>query len=61
MIRLASDTVFVPTVDRLVALDGEVKRLAIYEVLGEETLGDLLQWRVDSLRQDMQISIGSAS
>ena len=43
-VRLASgDTVFVPTVDRLVALDGEVKRPAIYEVLGEETLGDLLQ------------------
>ncbi len=43
-VRLASgDTVFVPTVDRLVSLDGEVKRPAIYEVLGEETLGDLLQ------------------
>ena len=43
-VRLASgDTVFVPTVDRLVTLDGEVKRPAIYEVLGEETLGDLLQ------------------
>ncbi|MDC3124852.1 SLBB domain-containing protein, partial [Gammaproteobacteria bacterium] len=43
-VRLASgDTVFVPTVDRLVALDGEVKRPAIYEVLGNETLGDLLQ------------------
>jgi polysaccharide export outer membrane protein len=43
-VRLASgDTVFVPTVDRLVSLDGEVKRPAIYEVLGKETLGDLLQ------------------
>jgi polysaccharide export outer membrane protein len=42
-IRLASgDTVFVPTVDRLVTIDGEVKRPAIYEVLPSETLGNLL-------------------
>ena len=43
-IRLASgDTVFVPTVDRLVTIDGEVKRPAIYEVLPSETLGNLLE------------------
>jgi len=41
--RLASgDTVFVPTVDRLVALDGEVKRPAVYEILPSDTLGDAL-------------------
>ena len=43
-IRLASgDTVFVPTADRLVTLDGEVKRPAIHEVLETDTLGDLIQ------------------
>lgn len=42
--RLASgDTVFVPTVGRLVTVDGEVKRPGIYEVLGQDTLGDLLK------------------
>lgn len=43
-IRLASgDTVFVATVERLVSIDGEVKRPAIYETLPTDTLGDLLQ------------------
>ena len=43
-IRLASgDTVFVATAERLVHLDGEVKRPAIYETLPTDTLGDLLQ------------------
>ncbi len=42
--RLASgDTVFVPTVSRLVTIDGEVKRPGIYEVLGSDTLGDALK------------------
>ncbi len=42
--RLASgDTVFVPTVDRLVSVDGEVKRPGIYEVLNTDTLDDLLK------------------
>jgi len=42
--RLASgDTVFVPTVNRLVTIDGEVKRPAIYEILSSDTLGDLLK------------------
>lgn len=42
--RLASgDTVFVPTVSRLVTIDGEVKRPGIYEVLGSDTLGDVLK------------------
>ena len=43
-VRLASgDTVFVATAERLVAVDGEVKRPAIYETLPSDTLGDLLQ------------------
>jgi len=43
-IRLASgDTVFVATAERLVYLDGEVKRPAIYETLPTDTLGDLLK------------------
>lgn len=43
-IRLASgDTVFVATVERLVSIDGEVKRPAIYETLPTDTLGDLLK------------------
>ena len=43
-IRLASgDTVFVATVERLVTIDGEVKRPAIYETLPTDTLGDLLK------------------
>ena len=43
-IRLASgDTVFVATAERLVSIDGEVKRPAIYETLPSDTLGDLLQ------------------
>ena len=43
-IRLASgDTVFVATVERLVSIDGEVKRPAIYETLPTDTLGDLLE------------------
>ncbi|MFL2523435.1 MAG: SLBB domain-containing protein [Candidatus Azotimanducaceae bacterium] len=43
-VRLASgDTVFVATAERLVAVDGEVKRPAIYETLQNDTLGDLLQ------------------
>jgi polysaccharide export outer membrane protein len=43
-IRLASgDTVFVSTVERLVSIDGEVKRPAIYETLPTDTLGDLLK------------------
>ena len=43
-IRLASgDTVFVATAERLVSIDGEVKRPAIYETLSNDTLGDLLQ------------------
>ena len=43
-VRLASgDTVFVATAERLVSVDGEVKRPAIYETLPSNTLGDLLQ------------------
>ena len=43
-VRLASgDTVFVATAERLVSVDGEVKRPAIYETLPSDTLGDLLQ------------------
>ena len=43
-IRLASgDTVFVATAERLVSIDGEVKRPAVYETLPTDTLGDLLQ------------------
>ena len=43
-IRLASgDTVFVPTVDRLVSVEGEVKRPAIYEVMNDDSLGDVLR------------------
>jgi polysaccharide export outer membrane protein len=43
-IRLSSgDTVFVATVERLVSLEGEVKRPAIYETLPTDTLGDLLK------------------
>jgi polysaccharide export outer membrane protein len=43
-IRLASgDTVFVPTINRLVTIGGEVKRPAIYEILSSDTLGDLLK------------------
>ena len=42
--RLASgDTVFVPTVNSLVTIDGEVKRPAIYEVRNSDSLGDLLK------------------
>ena len=43
-IRLASgDTVFVPTVERLVTIDGEVKRPAVYEVSETDTLSDLIK------------------
>ncbi len=43
-IRLASgDTVFVATAERLVSIDGEVKRPAIYETLPSDTLGDVLR------------------
>jgi polysaccharide export outer membrane protein len=43
-VRLASgDTVFVATAERLVSVDGEVKRPAIYETLSNDTLGDVLQ------------------
>ena len=42
-IRLVSgDTIFVPTVERLVTVDGEVKRPAIYELDESEDLGDLI-------------------
>lgn len=43
-IRLASgDTVFVATAQRLVSIEGEVKRPGIYEVLPSDSLGDLLK------------------
>jgi polysaccharide export outer membrane protein len=43
-VRLASgDTVFVPTVARLVTVSGEVKRPAIYEAIEGESLGNLLE------------------
>lgn len=43
-VRLASgDSVFVPTVQRLVTVAGEVKRPAIYEVTSNDRLKDLLQ------------------
>ena len=43
-VRLASgDSVFVPTVQRLVTAAGEVKRPAIYEVTSNDRLKDLLQ------------------
>ena len=43
-VRLASgDTVFVATAERLVSIDGAVKRPAVYETLPTDTLGDLLQ------------------
>ena len=43
-VRLASgDSVFVPTVERLVTVVGEVKRPAIYEVTSNDQLKDLLQ------------------
>lgn len=43
-VRLAAgDTVFVPPAERLVTIDGEVKRPAIYEVLERESIGDLLR------------------
>lgn len=36
------DVIFIPTVSRLVSVDGNVRRPAIYEVKGTETLSDLL-------------------
>ncbi len=42
--RLESgDTVFVPTIGEIVAVAGEVKRPAIYELRGDVRLGDLVQ------------------
>jgi protein involved in polysaccharide export with SLBB domain len=40
---LQGDTIFVPVVGKLVALAGEVRRPAIYELNGEKTLLDLVQ------------------
>jgi polysaccharide export outer membrane protein len=40
---LQGDTVFVPVVGKLIALTGEVRRPAIYELNGEKTLLDLVR------------------
>jgi len=43
-IRLSSgDTVFVPVIDSLVSVDGEVRRPALYETLPSDSVGSLLQ------------------
>ena len=43
-IRLSSgDTVFVPVMDSLVSVDGEVRRPALYETLPSDSIGSLLQ------------------
>ena len=43
-IRLSSgDTVFVPVIDSLVSVDGEIRRPALYETLPSESVGSLLQ------------------
>ncbi len=43
-LRLQSgDVVFVPTVGKRAAVDGEVQRPAIYELLHEKTIGDLIR------------------
>lgn len=43
-LRLQSgDVVFVPTVGKRAAVDGEVQRPAIYELLHEKTVGDLIR------------------
>jgi len=43
-IRLSSgDTVFVPVMDSLVSVDGEIRRPALYETLPNESVGSLLQ------------------
>lgn len=40
---LSGDTVFVPIMDSLVSVDGEIRRPALYETLPSESVGSLLQ------------------
>ena len=42
---------FVPTVDSVVEIRGEVRRPMAYELSGGETVADLIKWPVDSPRR----------
>lgn len=39
----AGDVVFIPAVEKVVSVDGEVRRPAIYELKGEETLSEVIK------------------
>jgi len=38
-----SDAIFIPTIERTVSIEGQVRRPAIYEIKNEETLTDVMQ------------------